>query len=139
MSASPSGRMREVLEPTAGPLLQFDLAQQIEQLRGEQPWQAGRNSITLVKFADFRVVLTVMLAGTRIPGHHADGRLTIHAVAGHVRVHSPEAVTDLPAGRMLALDRAIPHNVEAVEDSAFLLTLAWAGTAHAPLPRTDAV
>ena len=29
------------------------------------------------------------------------------------------------AGHMLALERAIPHDVEALEDSAFLLTIAW--------------
>lgn len=31
----------------------------------------------------------------------------------------------LPAGHMLALERALPHDVEALEDSAFLLTIAW--------------
>jgi hypothetical protein len=32
---------------------------------------------------------------------------------------------DLPAGRLLVLDRGIPHDVEALETSAFLLTIAW--------------
>jgi hypothetical protein len=31
----------------------------------------------------------------------------------------------LPAGRMLVLDRSLPHDVVAIEDSAFLLTIAW--------------
>lgn len=139
MSSPPQGRMREVLEPTAGPALRFDLAEQIEQLRAEKPWQAGRNSKTLIKFADFRIVLTVMKGGTRIPGHHADGRISIQTVSGHVRVHSSEGVSDLPAGHVLVLDRTIPHDVEALEDSAFLLTLAWSGTAHAPLPHTEGI
>jgi hypothetical protein len=34
---------------------------------------------------------------------------------------------DLPAGSLLALDRGLPHDVEALEDSAFLLTIAWPG------------
>lgn len=123
----PAGRMRQTLEPTVGAHLQFDLAEQIGQLQGEQPWQAGRNAKTLVKFPDFRVVLIVMRGRTRIPGHHADGRICVHAVTGRIRLHLPDGTFDLPAGQMLALDRAVPHDVEAVEDSAFLLTIAWPG------------
>jgi hypothetical protein len=37
----------------------------------------------------------------------------------------PEKAIDLPAGHMLALERALPHDVEALEDSAFLLTITW--------------
>ena len=36
-----------------------------------------------------------------------------------------EETVDLPAGRLLALDRNIKHDVEAAVDSAFLLTIAW--------------
>jgi hypothetical protein len=32
---------------------------------------------------------------------------------------------DLPQGKMLVLDRAVTHDVEAVEESAFLLTVAY--------------
>jgi hypothetical protein len=32
---------------------------------------------------------------------------------------------DLPAGGLLALDQALPHDVEALEKSALLLTIAW--------------
>jgi hypothetical protein len=37
----------------------------------------------------------------------------------------PERVVDLPAGNLLALDQCVSHDVEASEDSAFLLTLSW--------------
>jgi hypothetical protein len=40
-------------------------------------------------------------------------------------MHVQDKVIDLPAGHMLALERALPHDVEALEDSAFLLTIAW--------------
>jgi hypothetical protein len=36
-----------------------------------------------------------------------------------------EKAIDLPAGNMLALERALPHDVEPLEDSAFLLNIAW--------------
>ena len=40
-------------------------------------------------------------------------------------MHVRDKVIDLPAGHTLALERAIPHEVEALEDNAFLLTIAW--------------
>jgi hypothetical protein len=49
----------------------------------------------------------------------------VQAVAGNIRMHVRDEVFDLPAGHLLALERALPHDVEALEDSAFLLTIAW--------------
>jgi hypothetical protein len=34
-------------------------------------------------------------------------------------------MVDLPAGHLLALDRTIEHDLEAVEESAILLTISW--------------
>jgi hypothetical protein len=91
--------------PLESPVISFDLKAEIEGLRGEGGWQAGRDSKTLVKHPDFRVVLTVMKSGARLHEHKAAGRISVQAVAG--------------------LERALPHDVEALEDSAFLLTIAW--------------
>ena len=91
-------------------------------------WTTGeRNGKTLVREPDFRVVLTAMRAGTRLAEHEANARLAIQTVDGHLRVHLSGRVVDLPANHLLALDRSVPHEVEAIEDSALLLTLAWPG------------
>jgi quercetin dioxygenase-like cupin family protein len=111
--------------PLESPILSFDLNAEIEQLRSENAWQGGRNSKTLVKHPDFRVVLTVLKANARLHEHKAAGRISVQAIAGHIRMHVQDKVIDLPAGHMLALERALPHDVEALEDSAFLLTIAW--------------
>jgi quercetin dioxygenase-like cupin family protein len=112
-------------EATAGPSLTFDLAQQIRDLRQESYWQSGRNSKTLVKYDDFRIVLTALQAKTTIHEHHSAGRISVQTVEGHLRMHAGGKEFDLPAGRVLVLDRAMPHDVVAVEDSALLLTIAW--------------
>lgn len=126
-AAPPPGRMRETLEPTAGAFLHFDLAQEMRQLEAEHPWQSGRNAKTIVKFPDFRVILIMMRGQSRIPGHHADGRVSVHTLSGHVRLQLAQQSVDLPAGQMLVLDHGVRHDVEALEDSAFLLTIAWDG------------
>ena len=66
-----------------------------------------------------------MKANTRMHEHTAAGRISVHTLNGHIRLHLPERVVDLPAGNLLALDQCVSHDVEASEDSAFLLTLSW--------------
>jgi quercetin dioxygenase-like cupin family protein len=111
--------------PLESPILSFDLNAEIKQLRSENGWQGGRNSKTLVKHPDFRIVLTVLKSDARLHEHKAAGRISVQAIAGHIRMHVQDKVIDLPAGHMLALERALPHDVEALENSAFLLTIAW--------------
>ena len=106
-------------------VLSFDINAEIDRLRGENAWQGGRNSKTLVKHPDFRVVLTVLKSNARLHEHKTAGRISVQAIAGHIRMHVQDNVIDLPAGHILALERALPHDVEALEDSAFLLTIAW--------------
>jgi quercetin dioxygenase-like cupin family protein len=115
------------LPELAQPLLQFDLAAEIEHLHREDSWQrgAGRSSKTLVKQPDFRVVLVAMKEATEIKEHRADGRISIHTITGHLRLKLPDQVVEVPAGHLLALDRCIGHDVEALADSVFLLTIAW--------------
>lgn len=112
--------------PLESPLLSFNLEAEINRLRGEEGWQAGRDSKTLVKHPDFRVVLTVLKSGARLHNHRAPGSISIHVLSGRIRMQIEDKVIELPASALLALERAMPHDVEALEDSAFLLTIAWA-------------
>jgi hypothetical protein len=55
------------------------------------------------------------------------GSISVQTISGHIRMHVEEREFDLPAGHLLALEAAVPHDVEALEDSAFVLTVAWRG------------
>ncbi len=119
------GDLQRPPEPMSAPYLEFDLQSQIELLRREERYVHGHNSKTLAKFPDFRLVLTVNKAGTHIERHTAAGRISVQTVAGHIRMHVGEKLLDLPAGRLIVIDQGIPHDVQAIDDSAFLLTIAW--------------
>jgi len=108
-------------------VLQFDLATELDQLHQDDSWlqPTGRSSKTLVKYPDLRIVLIAMKANTRMLEHTAAGRISVHSLQGHIRLHLPERIVDLPAGNLLTLDQCVPHDVDATEDSAFLLTLSW--------------
>lgn len=111
--------------PMAAAFLEFDLTRELEQLHGEAEWSSGQNAKTLVKYDDFRVVLTALKAHARLPEHLTRGRISIQTIAGHILVRGQGRTFDLPAGTLLALDRNLPHDVEALHDSAFLITIGW--------------
>lgn len=108
-----------------GQCLEFNLDGEIDQLHGETAWSTGHNAKTLAKYDDFRIVLTVLRGGAHIPEHHTEGRISIQTVRGHIQVRAEGRTFDLPVGAVLALDRGVRHDVEARQDSAFLLTIAW--------------
>jgi quercetin dioxygenase-like cupin family protein len=109
-------------------LLRFDLQQELHNLRREDSWEreTGRSSKTLAKYPDFRIVLILMRAATRMGEHRAEARISIQALAGKLRLHLPkQEPLELSAGQLLALECGMTHDVEALEESAFLLTVSW--------------
>ena len=113
--------------PTAGAFLEFDLTKEVHELHEEPSWKNGQNTKTLVKYDDLRVLLTVLKAKVRISEHKTEGRISVQIISGHLRMTASRRTFDLRPGSLLALDSGILHDVEALEDSAFLLTIAWPG------------
>jgi quercetin dioxygenase-like cupin family protein len=105
--------------------MEFDLEGELHRLKAETTWSTGHNARTLVKQEDFRVVLIAIQRDARIPEHQTEGRLSVHVIAGHVQVRAAGRTFSLRTGGLLALDRAIRHDVTAIEESAILLTIAW--------------
>jgi len=70
-------------------------------------------------------VLTALKRGSSIPPHQTEGRISIHTLQRRIQVRTEGRTFNLPAGRLLALDQGLRHDVDALEDSAFLLTIAW--------------
>lgn len=112
-------------KPAAGPYLELDLTRELEELHREPEWRTGHNVKTPVKFDNLRVALTALEAGSRIPPHQTEGPISIHTVRGRIQVRAEGRTFNLPAGSLVALDQGLRHDVEAFEDSAFLLTIAW--------------
>jgi quercetin dioxygenase-like cupin family protein len=119
-----TGREHEVGTLIA-PLLTQDLNREIEQLRSEGRWQSGHTAKTLAKYPDFRVVLIVMKTGGRLEKHQTEGTISVQTLEGRIRFSTAERSVELAAGQMLTLEHDIPHDVEGVIDSAFLLTIVW--------------
>lgn len=113
----------------ASPVLHFNLPQELAELRRGAAWErgTGRSSKTLAKYPDFHIVLVLMKANTSMGTHHVDARISIHAVEGKIRVRMSEEFEEISAGEIVTLDYGIPHDVEAIQESAFLITISWPG------------
>jgi quercetin dioxygenase-like cupin family protein len=112
---------------TKGPdsIIEFNLSSEVKELESRKPWPQGLTSKTLLKSGDLRIVLIAMESAAKMQEHHSDGRISIHALSGSIRVHVQQQERILRAGHLIALDRSVKHDVEAMEDSVFLLTIAW--------------
>jgi quercetin dioxygenase-like cupin family protein len=106
-------------------LVQFDLAQEMKNSEQKRPWTMGHFARTLFKKSDFRMVLISMDKGSILKEHHADGTISVQVLKGSIRFTTQGERHSLHVNGVLMLGASIKHEVEAAEDSAFLLTVAW--------------
>src|SRR5450432_4034316 len=66
-----------------------------------------------------------MKSGTRMRQHRAEERISIQQLEGQVCVHLVDRQVNMSAGHLLVLDCGVLHDVEALEESALLLTISW--------------
>jgi quercetin dioxygenase-like cupin family protein len=79
----------------------------------------------LAKEPALRVVLMLLGKGTRISEHQAAGPLTFQ-LPSSVTFRAGDRAERLASGDLIVLQSAVSHEVEALEESACLLTLARA-------------
>ena len=91
--------------------------------RDEPLWQRRTRDTFICPSGDRRRRET----SARLPEHHAPNRIAIQVLAGRLRIAVPGQSIDLNAGSLLTLEGGQPHDVEALEESASLLTIAWHG------------
>jgi quercetin dioxygenase-like cupin family protein len=73
-----------------GEALTFDINREIEQLHAEEIWRrSGRNSRTLVKQHNLRVLAVALKQGMEISEHSTSGRLAVQVLSGHLRMRVP--------------------------------------------------
>ena len=109
------------LRANGGPAT-FNLWDELEML-GRSAASAGTSHKTLVRYADFRIDLVAVRRGITIAQHSNPGRVAVHCLNGLLRMQTAGGSFELPTGEVLVLDRGVWHDVEALADSAFLLTI----------------
>jgi quercetin dioxygenase-like cupin family protein len=128
MTPASHGDVREDLRPRpASPFVSSDLPFEIARLQTEVGYEAeGHAGRTLTKASELRVVLEAMKAGTRVPLHETPERVTLQVMIGQLRVWLEHGDNyDLAEGCFVSVEAGRVHEIECLEECAFLLTLAW--------------
>lgn len=127
--------MSSINRPLSGPMLTFDLAEQLDELRREEAYQrSGRAGRTLAKSGRLRLVLVAMAPDASIGTHQAESPMTVHVLSGHIQYRADEAVHELRAGQVLFFGPGDAHDIRARDESALLLTLSAIGEDFTPQP-----
>jgi len=108
----------------SAPVLLLNLLEELRRLRSEPDWTGGKRTITLTKQGGLRVVLVALHAGASMEEHLAAGAMTAQVLEGRVHFVVGGETRTLSPGELMAVEPGLPHTVQAVEESAFLLTLA---------------
>jgi quercetin dioxygenase-like cupin family protein len=123
---STSGTDSRGSRPLIEDLMVFSLPAEIDSLRTEDQYRNGdRNSATLAKEVDFRVLLSVLRPGATLDEQDGDARASLQILDGTATLTVDEQESDLDAGDIGVIDAGRPWLLRATTDCALLLTLAW--------------
>ena len=75
--------------------------------------------------------MTTLKQGAVVKEHRAPGSAVVQTLSGRIRLGLSDQAVDLPAGSLVVLEPNLPHDVEALEESAFAITIAWPAGADA--------
>jgi len=106
------------------PMLSFSIEKEIEKLQNETVWKEGdRNAVTLQKNSRLRVVLISLRKNTTLKEHKVEGPITLYMISGKISFIADDEKINAGANELIVLEKAIPHDVEALEDAVFILTI----------------
>jgi quercetin dioxygenase-like cupin family protein len=117
--------MSPVSRPLTGPHLNFDLAKQLAELRADEAYlRSGRAGRTLAKHGSLRLTLVAMAEGGGVETHLAESPMTLHTLEGRIRYRVGGDVFELGEGELLFFGPGHAQDIEALEDTSLLLTIA---------------
>lgn len=108
-------------------LITMDLNNFMKQIQDEPTWkESDRNSITIFKSDNMRIVLIGLHEGAELKTHTANGVISVQVLEGYIKFTTEHETVELHKGQMLALHKNVPHGVLALNETFFVLTLAMA-------------
>jgi quercetin dioxygenase-like cupin family protein len=104
----------------------FNLFHEIDELCGSAQYTTGGHAArTLVRLPTFRVVLFVLRRHTEFKQHHTAQPIMLQMLTGRIRITLPARWIEQAAGEMLVMQPGLTHDITAMFDSAFLLSMPW--------------
>ncbi|MGH7915189.1 MAG: cupin domain-containing protein [Candidatus Binataceae bacterium] len=112
-------------ERARGPFVVFTLEEARHHVTSEPQWQKNdRASMSIVKNEDLTVTMVMLKTGAHLKEHTTRKAASVHVLSGRIRFSSGSTTRELGAGMLAMVEGAVPHAVEAIEESALLVTAA---------------
>lgn len=92
-------------------------------LTGDSSATGMSGTRTLIKTPRMEVIRLVLPQGKTIPQHQAPGEIIVQGLTGRVRFTTMGTSIEVKNGQFFYLSAAEPHEVTAIEDCSFLLTI----------------
>lgn len=103
----------------------FTLDDARRHVMSEPQWQKNdRASMSIVKNDDLTVSLLMLKPGAHLRQHAARKAASVQVLSGRIRFSAAGAERELAPGMLAMVEGGVPHAVEALEESAILLTAA---------------
>jgi quercetin dioxygenase-like cupin family protein len=120
-----SGTARRAARQMSGRGHVFQSTNEVQSLRGDLHYTTGgRAAKTLAKTDGLRVTLVLLKSGATLNPESTAGGATLHVLKGRVRVHAEGEQWELRPGDLIVLEENLREPVTAVEEAAFLVTIA---------------
>jgi len=104
----------------------FALVQEIDGLRnGPQYRDSGHAARTLFKCPALRIVLIVLRRDAELKQHKTNQPVSIQTLMGRIGVTLPDGSIVQDIGALIVIEPGVAHDVRALTDSAFLLSMPW--------------
>jgi len=116
---------RQALRPASGAMLSLKLMDEAARLKAKPEWTSvNRLAESLVKDDALNILLMVLKKGARLVEHRTKGPIAVQVLSGMVRFGAKGESAELSAGSIVALDREVVHELEALQESVVLLITA---------------
>jgi quercetin dioxygenase-like cupin family protein len=110
----------------------FAIADEVRSLRNElDHTSGGRAAKTLAKTDGLRVTLVLLTRGATLNPESTAGGASLHVLEGRVRVQAEGEQWELGPRDLIVLGENLREPVTAIEETAFLVTVAWPAGAGA--------
>lgn len=120
--------MTPIRRTLSEPMMIFDLAPQVRELRGDESYRrSGRLGRTLARSGRLRLVLVALNSGIEVGTHQADSPMTLQLIEGRLGFRINGEPHELRQGQVLFFGPGDAHDIRALEESALLLTLSAVG------------
>jgi quercetin dioxygenase-like cupin family protein len=127
-----TGTARRGAHQMSGRGVVFRVEGEVQSLRHDLEFTSGgRAARTLAKTAGLRVTLVLIKKDFGLNPEATAGGASIEVLAGRLRVHAGGEPWDVGSGELIVLGDNLREPITAIEETAFLLTVAWPAGAGA--------